>query len=141
MKNTLITLISVAALTGAANAQVTIGGTTYNIGDGLVFNTVADAIAGNVDHVNARIPGSRYDRTYGVGQPNYYYDSLLHSVRSAGTTTNLTWGTAGVTQIDDSWIQSDGVVEMIVGQQVPEPSSSALLGLGALGLLTRRKRS
>lgn len=49
--------------------------------------------------------------------------------------------TPGTTEINNFSITFNGAADHACAQVVPEPSSMALLGLGSLGLLLRRKRS
>ena len=204
MKNTMITMASVAALAGAANAQVVNGsfedisfGSTLTqsglntlispwtaVSGGLIAVPNADASYGNTSYgsqyLASKGPGvisqavnlsaGAYELTFSVanyrsattvaGNPVGY--SLSNSSLASGSAaTPFGAGTVGFSggannQMDfithtlnftttggASTLQFNmdtNVIDNISITAVPEPSSTALLGLGALGLLIRRKR-
>ena len=199
MKNTILTLTSVMALTGAANSQtVTNGsfeanGTTTTSGvnannwswsggaigfdlvnkshtgspsgvtgdmyleayDSTSLGTLSQAVSGFVigeaytlsfDWGN-RIQGAdAYDFSVGIGGQvfsqtgsglvNMTNESLSFTAGATTETISISFNDPGV------YSNTIGALDnfVITPLTVPEPSSTALLGLGALGLLIRRKR-
>ena len=198
MKNTILTIAAVTAITGAANAQTfdyasvtnatngTIGGwnvtatgfdsasTTTFFNDPLSHSPViastnawfdsspqtagSFSIAGGPGvitdfriHIGQSVAHTQFDKPFTIiredenGPDTNGATGFWDPINAGDNDSNATLSFGAVTSV--SWtlptiVPQDGALYQIgiTTSPVPEPSSTALLGLGALGLLARRKR-
>ncbi len=67
-------------------------------------------------------------------------DSVFNSTSSTIVTPTITWSGTGTSFGHGADVGGFSAGRLTLTSNVPEPSSTSLLGLGALGLLARRKR-
>ena len=111
----------VTTIPDAPDASMLLGSATNNFVGGMGTND--DGIVGTVSAYTAVPP-------YADG---VYFDEILFHCEGVADVTVYLYN------IESTWSIADGLIDSVVIHQVPEPMTIALLGLGSLFLLRRRK--
>ncbi len=125
-----------------------ISGGTFNVaGESITFGTIALTAGTTSDGSTLQLNSATWDA---VSYRRWHGDDISSI---AGSTTNITNNTAQEVALDDTsfttaWVTGTGSWNIddygftldVTSIPVPEPSSVALLGLGGLALVSRRRR-
>jgi len=108
----------------------------------LTFSGLDDSLTYNLNIGTAWILNPDLDVNYAADGQNFTNDSDV-SAKAYGDLLGLSTDGSGnlvITVSSDSTSRNDAAVSALVLTAVPEPSSAALLGLGGLALILRRRK-
>ena len=112
----------------------------FAAGDYLNFSSQADLLSGTNATYSGGAGGGDWLRDSNLGTGYSAMNRATGGTFGAATTGTATWAAGKIDTYSYNQLTGVHQVRVAVVETIPEPSSAALLGLGALGLITRRKR-